>query len=77
MLFEVVKQKSKGRIKVFQIDCDLEYLKGRLKTDKDILSVWNIEEGKRGGTPIYWRITKDKILSQSGSWSHMEKYCKQ
>ena len=72
MIFEITKQKSKGRFKTFHIECELETLKARIERDRGIVIVRLIEDGE--SSTIVWKLNKDKILSQSGSWKHLWKY---
>jgi hypothetical protein len=72
MLFEITKLKSKGRFKTFRIESDLEMLKARIDNDKGIIIVRLIEDGEK--STIVWKLNNDKMLSQSGSWDHLQKY---
>ena len=72
MLFEITKQNSKGRIKTFTVEASLEYIKHRIDNSKEILSVC-LKEGKNKSV-IYTRLYKDKLLSQAGTWAHLDKY---
>ena len=73
MIFEITRQHTKGRLKTFKVDYTLEQLRDRLNRDLRILIVREVVEGK-SEDPIVWKLNTDKILSQAGSWQHLQKY---
>ena len=73
MIFEITRQHTKGRLTTFKVDYTLEQLRDRLDRDLRILIVREVIEG-RSESPIVWKLNTDKILSQSGSWQHIQKH---
>ena len=73
MIFEITRQHTKGRLTTFKVDYTLEQLRDRLDRDYRILIVREVFEGI-SEAPIVWKLNKDKILSQAGSWQHLQKY---